>query len=488
MTEDGSPPLVELTVGNAARIFSALLTLGAGVGAAACVVAVVTHPDPAPAIFGALLAGATLLFAWLTAWCVLRRLRLFHWGFTTRGVLSESSVRFEEIESVALPAVSQIGADPIARATFRSANTKISLAGFTAVKALEVASYAVNRVIPRIADATEQRMRGNEEVRFGAAKLSSAGVTAQGKTIEWSQIERANFSPEGLRIFPKGRPEETIVLPQSTPNLHVLVEIAARMISRGDQAASTSMHGSSPMSAPGGATERLRGFAELDPELGALVCGKARPGISRVVVAILAIAPALAAVLPVPVELRIGLLVGAAVMAIVWWGLGRSGFAVYERGIRGVKKSVVFAEADHLTYHVVDQYQNGVYSGRQVSIHLESPNGKLGFSGMGAKNEGICTAVLDRVLPGLVERKWRELQTGGDVKIDKLVLKRDSLSWKKEEIPFSQVTGFEPRQGFLHIWKRDREMSWAIVNLGGKDARVLTSLIERMVAERSRVA
>lgn len=481
MTEDGSPPLLELTFSRAAWVVSAVLTLASAAGTAGCIVAVVVQPDPMPVVFGGLLTVATLLFAWLTAWCFLRRVRLFAWGFTTRGLLSESSLRFEEIQSVTLSPMSQIGVDPIARALFRGSAAKVSLYAFPAARALEVGSYALSRVIPRLADETEVRMRGGEDVRFGNAKLTAHGVTAQNKTIAWHEIERANFSPEGLRIFPKGRPEGTIVLAQNTTNLHVLVEIAARMLARGDS------HIPGP-SGPAAGGERVRGFPELDPELGVLVCGKGRPGVSRMVVAVLAVVPALAAVLGMPVPLRVALLIGAAVMALIWWAMGRSGFAVYERGIRGVKKRVVFAEADHLTYHVVDQYQNGVYSGRQVSLHLESANGKIGYAGLGAKNEGICTAVLDRVVPGLVERKWRELQAGGEVKAGKLVLTRGSVRWKKEEIPFSDVTSFEARQGFLHVWKRGKEMSWAMVSFGERDARLLTPLMERMLAERAKVA
>jgi len=73
---------------------------------------------------------------------------------------------------------------------------------------------------------------------------------------------------------------------------------------------------------------------------------------------------------------------------------------------------------------------------------------------------------------------------GREIKVDKLVLRRASIGWKKEEIPVSQLQSFEPRQGFLHIWKHDKEMSWAMVNLGVKDAHLLTPLLERIIAKR----
>lgn len=484
MTVDGSPPIVEMKLDKGGWVVSAILTLGAGAGMAACIAALVVHPDPAPAIFGALLAGATVLFGWLTAWCWLRRLRLFTWGFQSRTVFSESQVRFDEIEKVVLPSVSQIGVDPVGRATFHGP-VKISLGGFPIAKSLEVGNYALARVVPRIADAIEMRMRGGESVMLGRAMLTESGIGALGGTVAWSEIERANFSPEGLRVFPKGRPEATLVIPQGTPNIHVVVEIAARRIAKPAQNIPGPSMTSQPGMAMSGGGERVKGFPDLDPELGTLVCGHGRAGVGRIVVAVLAVAPALAALAPVAVEVRIGLLVGAAVMGLVWFGMGYAGFAVYERGARGVKKRVVFAEIDHLTYHVVDQYQNGAYSGRQVGIHLESPNGKLGLNGMGAKNEGICTAVLDRVVPGLIERTWRDLESGRELRVDKLVLKRNAVSWKKEEIPISQLQSFEPRAGFLHIWKRDKEMSWAVVNLGVKDARLVAPLLERLIAGRS---
>lgn len=483
MTADGSPPIVELTLGAAGWVVSAMLTLGSGAGAAACIVAVVVHPDPAPAVFGALLVAATLLFGWLTAWCFLRRLRLFTWGFQSRTVFSESLVRFEEIERIALPSVSQIGVDPVGRATFHGP-AKVSLGGFPIAKSLEVGSYALARVVPRLADSIEQRLRSGESVPLGRVTLSSNGIRAAGNTVSWHEIERANFSPEGLRVFPKGRPEATLVIAQGTPNLHVVVELAARHLANPAQAIPGPSMTSSHASAPGGG-ERVKGFPDLDPELGALVCGRGRAGASRVVVGVLALVPAAVAVVPFDFGVRVGLLIGAGVMALIWFGMGYGGFAVYERGARGVKKRVVFAEIDHLTYHVVDQYQNGVYSGRQVGLNLESPNGKIGFNGMGAKNEGICTAVLDRLLPGLVERKWRDLESGHELRVDKLVLKRGTVSWKKEEIPIAQLQSFEPRQGFLHVWKREKEMSWAMVNLGVRDARLLVPLLERLIAGRS---
>lgn len=483
---DGAPAIVELKFSAAAWIFAGVTTLGCGAGAAACIIGFVAGGDPPLAVFGAILLVATLFFAWLTGWCVMRRVRLYEWGLVSRGLFAESQLRFEEIETVALPAVSQIGVEPIGRAVFRGGQTKVGLGGFPIQPSTEVGNFVIARVVTRLADQLESRMRGGEEIKLGAARVSSNGVTAQGRTIAWHEIERANFSPEGLRVFPKGRPEGTIVLPQGTPNLHVIVELAARMIERADRGAGTSMQGgAAPNAIPGGGGERVSGFDEHDPELGVLVCGRGRAGVSKIVLALLTLGCGAGAAFPMPMEPRIGLVIAAIVFALIALGLSTMGFAVYERGVRGVKKRVAFADVEHVTYHVVDQYQNGVYSGRNVSLTLESPGAKISFNGMGAKNEGICTAVLDRAMEPVLERKWRDLQAGGEVKVDKLVVKSGSLSLRKEEIPLSMVTGVEPRQGFLHIWKSGKETSWAVINLGVRDARLLLPLLERMLAAKS---
>ena len=484
-----SPALLELKMSKGLTVILGIFVLGSLGLAAASVLSFLAAPDVGSVVFGvasALLAGG---FAVLAAITLRRRLTLYEWGVSVTGLLGEVQVPWAEIVEVRAPAALGAGANLMAGTSFRTARGKrFGLFGY-GTSGPKAGEAIVNRVVPRLAEEITGRLKAGGSQAFGKLRADWNGVEHKGSRVGWGEIERANFSPEGFRIFPKDRPEATIILPLATPNLHVFFAVWKRRLAEGGTEAGAASAAPPGTGAP--SLEHVHGFADADPELGKIVCGKGRRGWLEGLW--LGLGGLSLVGMAVPFFWPPGLIIfgiAAAICALAWWAARSATFAVYEKGLKKARKSLRWEETADLTYAVTDQYHNGAYVGRMIGLTLAGKSGagktsSIRVGGRGAKMEGLCTSVLDRVLPVLLVRRAQEIEAGGDLKVDKLALRARTLAWKQEEVGYGDLHSWEVRKGFLHIWKKGQEKSWAIVPINGKNARLVLPLLEHLFA-RSR--
>lgn len=413
------------------------------------------------------------LLAWWSLAAFRARLELYDWGFLRASAFGVQRLPFDQVETVRLPRAATYGLEPLARSTWRGGGARVALRAPLPMKpCLSAARFALDRVVPRLAAAADARLRRGESLRFGSATATREGLEGRGGRLSWREIERMDFSPRGLRIFPAGHPEATRRLAPGTPNLHVLVALCRLRLEE---------LGAAAPPPPGSVS--VGGFPDFDPMLGAVLCGRSRGRAVRSMLVLGAIGLALGA-LAFQAGVIVGLLVEAALIGVCAWIGLRGGAAVYEKGMRAAGRSLRWDEVEHCTYAVVDQYVNGAYTGRNVTLSLEGGRTRLRFNGGGEEAEGIADAAVNRVLPPMAERAWKLLEAGGSYSSGKLLLKRNAVAWKGEEVPLAQLRTAQAQKGILHVWREGKELSWVMLPLNGKDARVAMLLVDRLLRSR----
>ncbi len=425
--------------------------------------------------------------------CARTRLWVYERGMMKQGLLGRTRLAYGDVVTIRFPGSWPAGlADPLSRATVIGRdNRKIKVGMMADNRSLDAMNLVIERVIPRLGEEALERLQKPDDgkIEFGKATATMAGITFKGKTISWTEIERLNYSPEGVRIFPYNRPESTMVLPLKTPNVPLLTWLwqkRAATPTEATEAVTAEVVGPDGIAvAP---IERVHGFPDLDPELGPLVCGKPRrPGVAAFMVAITAVGVLAAVIFQLQPKLP-----GAEILRYVSWGIIGAGllgyliarylgFAVYERGIRTASRMMRWEDCEHVTYNVTDMYHHGAFIGRQVSLALKGTVPTVTIMGSGAKNEGFCTAVLDRVLPVVVAKRYQELAQGGSLSVGKVTLTRDSISYKTDKLPLDQVWSYQLQAGRFYVWRHGQDKPFIDLNAGKKDVHVLMHLLKALL-------
>jgi hypothetical protein len=464
-------------------------------------------------------------------------LKVFEHGLVRRGLGGAVRLPFAEVSAIHLGGRWGIGTkaeDLLDQATiYGPGGREIYLGSLESGLARKAMDIILAQVVPLIVTRVLGQFAEGKPMWFGSLKLTAEGVGGHERpTAYWHELDPPSFSPEGYRIFPYGRPQATIVLPLDSPNLHVVTWLirnrgtawtpaepptasappaarnepawpgplaeptaitadacvrdpSPRHASFLDSAFSTKpLPADAPPQAP---EQRVAGYPDRDPHLGAVVCG--RPKQTELTTQLLVVV-ALCGIAIVVTLLIPGASAGAIVLAViaVLCGIGAAaaydaGLAVYQEGICTPEGSLRWDDCRHLTYALTDVYVNGGFTGRRVELTLSGTNTWISVNGKGVETEGLCQVVLDQVVPRLVIRRWQELQAGGRLTVGNVTLTRDAVEYesfwgKRRNLPLAAVRDFRAAEGgAMAIWGPDQYEPFACVKSSECDFYVFTFLL-----------
>jgi hypothetical protein len=485
--ENAHPVLVWLLV-----LFLFAVAIFFALGAAA------TIPEPISLFFAAISLGIFLL-AYLVISDRWANLRVYERGLVAhQGLLSEITLPFDEIQEIRTPRFWPVGmVDPLCRSKLVGHGRKIKATGLPPYPVRNAMNMVLQHVLPRLGKELLDIIDAGGEVKFGSLHFGTDGLSYGKVHIALADVERGDFSPEGFRIYPRGRPTDVIVLPLKTPNLHVLIWLCNSINERTRANAmqpATATAASSDAHKPTVATEpaSVLGFAQHDAMLGAIICGKPRrPGVVRFFSQLSAVgffggltcltmrglpwsAPCAA----------VGGVIGT--FSLLFSVLVRKeGLAIYEHGLQTTWHGLRYDEIEHMSYQVTDQYVNGAYSGRHLVLTLEAPRATIKLSGTGARDEGYHSAIVERLVPLLAERRYQEVKRGLPLTVSNTTLTHDGITVRRLAVPLAEVSGSNAHQGYYFLWRRGQDKPFLSLPAGKSDARIFWAVVHRLLAERA---
>ena len=357
----------------------------------------------------------------------------------------------------------------------------ISFSDLEPEAATAVANAVLQAVGPRLLDEFTELLARGRSVPFGPHLLATRDGLVDGRgsgagTLRWSEIERVDTTPAGVRIFAVDRPDQTITIPTWTENAVLLDALVRRQQSEPPRARGV-------VEVPGWEREHVVG--------GPLVCGVEKSSPLPWAIFGLALLGALGTALFLEADA-----VAAVAAVVTFFGSltaatavvmqRKRAFAVYERGVADSGGFVAFDDVVQLKRAIVDQYANGGYVGRSVTLVLTGSSGqRVRLSGSGDRIEGVAAAALRRALPLLVDRARALIKDGGSLKAGSFVVDAAGLRKKKLRVPWAEIESAVVESGCLHIWRRGVDRSVLALPLDQPDALVVIELIgERMDAHR----
>jgi hypothetical protein len=303
---------------------------------------------------------------------------------------------------------------------------------------------------------------------------------------------RITFGRESLRIFPRNRPRDTIILDLGTPNLPLLIWLWQHLPAVPAVAEPTPKTSASQPRRV--AEERVPGFPDEDPELGRLLCGVPRP--TALVYSCLALA-GVVLVFGVILYLHTGpgclggawlcFFLGLGIAAVAWLDFGRVGCGIYEHGLRGTHGRLRWNECEHVTYAGKDVHFHGhhppfrIFLFRSFTLKVEGARTTVRICGSGARTEGYCTTVLDRVLPILVARRLEQLRGGEPFRVSRVILTRDGIVSRRARVRFAEIQAIDVQQDVLYVWAHGRREPIVKLNANRRDVPVLLALVQRLM-------
>jgi hypothetical protein len=234
----------------------------------------------------------------------------------------------------------------------------------------------------------------------------------------------------------------------------------------------------------------VRGFAEQDPELGALVCGlPRRPLLVYAALAVAAGILALSLVLfanagPGQVHLLGGawfcFFLGMAVAIVAWFDLRRRGLAVYEGGVRTQRGRLRWQDCEHIVYAIKDLSRPGALPVRRQTLRLQGAGRAVRIRGTGPQTESVCTAIIERVVLELVARRLRELEGGQPFTIGRVTLTRQGISSKHGFVPVAEIGRVVVEDGQVRLWRHGEDKPAMSLPRHRRDVPVLLGLLDRL--------
>ncbi|HEV8323107.1 MAG TPA: hypothetical protein VG389_15945, partial [Myxococcota bacterium] len=410
-------PLLEARVSRAGLAFALLLAASSAVVAAGALMGVIADDagDVARLALAAAAAVSAALFGLWAAACARGRLTVYEWGLERSTLRGTVALPFDEIATIVLPALAQAHIDPLGRAVVHGKAGQRAPMGLldhaTTMKAMRM---VLQRALPRLGREAHDALAAGTALQFGPLSVTRAGLLHAGTLLAWKQIDRASFSPRGLRVFPLDRPDLIIVLPLKTPNLHVVEWLcahppagaegaaAAPGTAAGDAARAAASAGAgaatgAPIPGGTGTAPRVLGFPDEDAELGRIVTGRPRrPGGVRagqvmLVAGVAGVLPLFVLAGDVAPAVPALSLVLAGVGVAVWINFRHFGLGIYEHGLRDRRGAALrWTDVEHVKHELVDVYVNGAYSGRRVTLSLRGRDGtSVGLAGVGDQDEGV---------------------------------------------------------------------------------------------------
>lgn len=411
------------------------------------------------------------------------------------GLLGTIEVRLKDVHTIKAAGgrLSTTSPHPLSpdRLGFVSEAGSISFADLEPLGAVAVSRAVLGIVGPRLVDEFVGRIAAGQTVSFGPRLRATAEglIDTAGSSwrpddpkvarpiLRWGEIERVDTTPAGVRVFALDRPDLTLTVPTWTENAVLLEALVKRQQTEPPQARGD-------VDVAGWECEHAVG--------GAIVCGVERASPLPWVIFGLALFAGLGAAL-----LLDATAIAAVAAVVTFFGSVTAGttvvmqrrraFAVYERGVADSGGFVAFTDVAHVKRAIVDQYANGGYVGRSVTLVLTDKHGRrVRLSGSGDRIEGIAAAALRRALPPLVARARRTVARGGSVKAGGLVVDEQGLKKKKVRVPWEEIETAVVEGGCLHIWAKGVDQSVFALPLDQPDALVVMELIgERLDQQKS---
>ena len=418
-----------------------------------------------------------------------RRVRLQGERLVQDGLLGTTELRLKDITHIkaAGSGMSTTTARPLApeRLAYRAESGSISFAELEPRAASAVSQAVLQAIAPRLVDEFMARLAAGGTVAFGYRVHATAdGLidTGSGLTLRWSEIERADVTPAGVRVFALDRPDLTLTSPTWSDNAVLLEPLVKRQ----------QLLLTAPPQARGDV--EVVGWPVTDVRGGRVVCGIERASPLPWAIFGVTLFTALGAALIAGAE---GLAAIAAVVAFFGSITAvanvimqrRRAFAVFERGVADSGGFVAFSEVAHLKRAIVDQYANGGYVGRSVTLVLTDHRGRsVRLSGSGDRVEAVAAAALRRALPPLVERARRTIAKGGSVRSGTFVVDEHGVHKKKVAVTWDEIDSAIVEGGFLHVWRKGVERSVLTLAVDQADALVVLELIGERLDRRKQPA
>ena len=458
-----APPLAEIQTAQGWRV------LGAGITAALLAVAVVAAPDSLVlgAVLGTLgaITGTSTLMIWH------RRLRVRKDAIVETSLFGERQLRLADVDTIKWGSAGLRG--PFQGLSLSGAGTTIRLRFLTTQDATSLGGFLLSHVATTLVPRLAHDLLAGKQLRVRGLRIDKEGLHTKKQHVGWHEIERVTRMPNGVMVFPRDRPDAVMLLPASMPNLPLLDALANQMVE----------HTTGP-SLP--RRVEVAGYAPTAGELGALVCG--RPVQTRSRNAFLAFSGVMALTVGGALVTDAAFSSLVAILGGLFLLMGLAGalllpvsFAVYEGGIIKGSRRMRWQDVASVTRQMVDQYVNGAYTGRLVTLVIVAKNGKkVRLHGTGGEMEAFSDAICKRLLPVLCEREGAAIAAGASLSIGKVQLKRDGVQTKKRFVRFSEVTAFDVIQGTLHLWVADAKKSVVQIGLAEKNALVALELISRV--------
>jgi hypothetical protein len=419
-----------------------------------------------------------------------RRVRLMGERLVQEGLLGTTEVRLKDVHTIKAAGgrLSTTTPHPLSpdRLAFVGDAGSISFADLEPLGALAVSRAVLAIVGPRLVDEFVVALAAGRTVAFGArlqatpeGLVDTTGSAWKGH-LRWNEIERVDTTPAGVRIFAIDRPELTLTVPTWTDNA-VLLDALVRH----------QQHG--PPQARGDVD--VAGWEREHGVGGAIVCGVEKASALPWMIFGLALFAGLGAALLLEAQA-----VAAAAAVVTFFGSVTAGttvvmqrrraFAVYERGVADSGGFMAFDDVVHLKRAIVDQYANGGYVGRSVTLVLTDGLGRrVRLSGSGDRIEGIAAAALRRALPPLVTRARGAIASGGSIRAGALVVDGAGLRKKKVRVAWDEIESAVVEGGCLHVWMKGVDQSVFALPLDQPDALVVMELIgERLDQQKARGA
>ncbi len=416
-----------------------------------------------------------------------RRVRLQGDRLVQEGLLGTVELRLQDIRTIKAAGgrLSATTPHPLSadRLTFSSDAASVSFVDLELRGATAVSQVVLQAVVPRLVDEFALMLAIGRSVPFGPHLLATheglidARATTP-RTLGWNEIDRVDTTPAGVRIFAVDRPDRTLTVPVWTDNAVLLDALVRRQQSEAPQAR--------------GDVDVL-GWEQRHEVGGALVCGVEKSSSLPWAMFGLALFVGLGAALLLQAEA-----VAAVAAVVTFFGSITAGttvviqrrraFAVYEHGIADSGGFVAFDDVVHLRRAIVDQYANGGYIGRSVTLVLTDNKGRrVRLNGSGDRIEGVAAAALRRALPPLVDKARSTLASGRAVKAGAFVVDAEGVRKKRQRLRWEDIDCAVVEGGCLHLWRKGGDRSVLALPLDQPDALIVMELIgERLDGLRER--
>lgn len=366
---------------------------------------------------------------------------------------------------------------------------RIPLNIFPTESGMRVLNALLPNVSTRLANEALERIKAGESVRVGKLELTLSGAALPKKRrVPWAEIGGTDMTPNRFRLFVKNRPSETMELPLNTPNLSVVNFLAGFMpdflAANPDEARRAADRGDA-VAAEDAPPVVVPGYADSDPDFGDLQCGRGNQGrwAGRTALAALpliagGIAAASAKVDPGIWIALVG--VGGFLLLLALVFVANSGVAVYERGVVSGKTRVGFDEATGVAFGQTNMYHNGAYVGRQTTLSLRSPTGRVQLNGQSSTIEALSHEILARAVPILAKKAADRINDGGELAVGSLRFDAVGFRVGKKSLPLSRVSAINLNAGVLSIFGEGEKRPFATVSASAENFPVLSALLSAL--------